>query len=85
VTDVIDRELLFLVIKGRREEIEVNSRYILYATNVVGHSNRSRLSLGLRSRLLVKAGYLVDRNAELFDANERDLAILNELIGEAGG
>jgi hypothetical protein len=80
MTAMMDRELLFLTIQGRREEIEANSRYILYAANVVGHSNRSRLSLGLRRRLLVKAAYLVDRNAELFDANERDLTILDELI-----
>jgi len=80
MTDEMDRELLSLTIRGRREEIEVNSRYIIYAANVVGHSNRSRLSLGLRSRLLVKAAYLVDRNAELFNDNERDLTILNEFI-----
>ena len=80
MTAMMDRELLFLTIQGRREEIEANSRYILYAANVVGHSNRSQLSLGLRRRLLVKAAYLVDRNAELSDANERDLMILDELI-----
>jgi hypothetical protein len=80
MTDAVDRELLFLTIKGRREEIEVNSRYIIYAAGIVGHPNRAALSWAFRSRLLVKAGYLVDRNAELLVANERDLRVLDELI-----
>jgi hypothetical protein len=85
MTDMTDRELLSLTIKGRREEIEANSRYIIYAAGIAGHPNRARLSLAFRRRLLVKAGYLVDRNAELLEANERDLSILNELTRESGG
>jgi hypothetical protein len=78
--DRMDRELLFLAIKGRREEIDANSRYIIYATGITGHKNRRMLSYSFRRRILVKAAYLVDRNAELLDANERDLTILDELI-----